>query len=118
MVVFALNLKDCIFLNVISILTSHVRLPSTRLIPEIALKRSFSNDMSRHSVRDVCTTAKYTPYVRPFSSPSNLAYRMSLLPSFLKEPTQDRSGVGPFFGLTNFPGSNFSQQWWLTLEQI
>ena len=51
---------------------------------QIALKRSFSNDMCCHSTRSVFTTANYAPYARLLSSPSNRAYHMSLPLSVLE----------------------------------
>ena len=75
-------------------------------ILKIVLKRSFSNDRYRHFARGMCTTAKDTQYSRPFSSPSNRAYRALLRSSVLEQSTQDRSEVAPFFDPVNFPGAN------------
>ena len=73
---------------------------------EIVLKLTFCNDSYRHFALGVCTAASDATYDRPFSSPPNCAYGMSLRPSVPEQSTQDRSAVNRFFDPANFPVSN------------
>ena len=104
MIVFVSILKECIFLNVIiPFSTSHLQqLPSTSLIPE-----NCSNTVIfQRKVPPLCTWRVHQCklqsthlYARPFSSPSNRVYRMSLRPFILEQSNQDQGGVVRFFFL-------------------
>ena len=72
-------------------------------ILKIVLKWSFSNDRHCHFARGACTAANDAPYDRPFSSPSNRTFCISLRPSVPEQSTQDRSGV---FDPVNFLSAN------------
>ena len=105
MIGFALNLKDCIFPNVIiPISTSHLpQHPSTSLCPENCPKTAIFLQIYLHVACPQLQKTHDTPYARPFSSPSNRAYCVSLRPSVVAQSTQDRSGAAPFFDPVNFP---------------